>query len=136
MAGIHPIIPLVHPPSFYKDYSEFWEWVERKEDESLWPTSILRILPLIFAIFYGGSISCSAKELSEVFGSTPKASVNERLYNATTKSLGIVSFPRTSTIASLSAFLIVQTLMIRGLSIRMDPIIDELLLTCRQRSNQ
>ncbi|KAH0562221.1 hypothetical protein GP486_003086 [Trichoglossum hirsutum] len=117
MAGIHPIIPLVHPPRFYQDYSEFWEWMERKEDESLWSTSILckrpTVLPLLFAIIYGGSISCSAKELCEVFGSTTKARINEKLYSATTKSLSIVSFPRTSTIASLSAFLIVQTLMIR-----------------------
>ncbi|KAH0541537.1 hypothetical protein FGG08_004012 [Glutinoglossum americanum] len=117
MTGVHPIIPLVHPPRFHQDYSEFWEWMEHREDKSLWPTSILyrqpTLLPLIFAIIYGGSISCSAKELSGVFGSTPKANINEKLYNATTKSLSIVSFPRITTIASLSALLIVQTLMIR-----------------------
>lgn len=114
--GVHPIMPLIHVPSFTGQYKCFWTWYPENMHEC--PTGELvdspTFLPLLLAVLYAGAISLSAKAtLALTDGEHTKSSLTSHLYGATMAGLGACAFPRSPTISSLTAFLIVQTCLIR-----------------------
>ncbi len=108
--GVHPVMPIIHPPTLLGYYEEFWKWYDHK-NASTTPYAHPSFIPLLFAMLYGGSVSCSAKKLQAEFGNISRASLSARLHDHVTRCLNLVSFPRTPTLPSLIAFLIVQTIL-------------------------
>lgn len=110
ISGVHPVMPIIHPPTILGYYYEFWKWYEDK-NASKTPYAHPSFIPLLFAMLYGGSVSCSAKKLKAEFGDISRTSLSARLHDHVTRCLSLVSFPRTPTLPSLIAFLIVQTIL-------------------------
>lgn len=114
--GVHPIMPLIHVPTFAAQYRCFWRWypdnMQHCPAEEL--TDSPTFLPLMMAILYAGAISLSAKATAALtHGEHTQASLTSHLYGATMASLGACAFPRSPTVNSLTAFLMVQTCLIR-----------------------
>lgn len=112
MSGVHIISPIIHPPSVLEQYHAFWEWFDNREksNESVPDPSFI---PLLYAIWYGGSVSISIKGIKKEFGDTTRASLSARLHDEVTRCLTLVAFPRNPSVSGLAAFLIVQTILAR-----------------------
>lgn len=112
MSGVHSLAPIIHPPAVLQFYNDFWEWYEhRAETARLCPNPAF--IPLLYAIWYGGSVSLSMHGIRAEFGDESRASISARLHDEVTRCLTLISFPRNSSIPGLAAFLIVQTILAR-----------------------
>ncbi|RPA95086.1 hypothetical protein L873DRAFT_1846130 [Choiromyces venosus 120613-1] len=113
--GVHPIMPLIHVPTFQKEYNAFWAWfpdnIRSTPDPAL--TENHGLLPLLFSVLYAGSMSLPAKVIEKILPGQTKMEVTKSLYSGSMHALSASSFPRTPTVSSLIAFLIVQTCLIR-----------------------
>ena len=108
---IHPIIILLHIPTFHSQYIRFWDWYGSWNREEI-PEGILAeipsFLPLLFAVLFAGYFGPHdvSRDLDLAVNATT-------LYSAHSHALLLVSFPQSPTIYSLIAFLIVQNLLVR-----------------------
>lgn len=114
--GVHPIMPLIHVPTFTAQYKCFWDWYPKNMHEC--PTGELldnpTFLPLLMAVLYAGAISLSPEAtVALTSGEHTRGSLTAHLYGATMAALSACAFPRSPTVNSLIAFLIVQTCLIR-----------------------
>ena len=129
VSGIHPLIPMLHLPTTLKWYEGFWEWYEnRAEVEDIWGSP--NRIPLLYAILYGGSVSCSEKVIQQEFKNTSKSSLSIRLHDEVTRSLSLLSFPRSPSLPALTAFCIVQTIPM----IEEEPVITNAFISMALRS--
>ncbi len=108
---IHPLIILLHIPTFDSQYIRFWDWRGSWDREQI-PDGILAeipsFLPLLFAVLFAGYFG--AHDASQDLDLAVNVTV---LYSAHSHALSLVSFPQSPTIYSLIAFLIVQNLLVR-----------------------
>lgn len=113
--GVHPIMPLIHVPTFEKEYSAFWAWFPNNIRSMPDPTLSENhgFFPLFFSILYAGSMSLTTKAIEKILPGQTKMEVTKSLYSGSMHALSASSFPRTPTIGSLIAFLITQTCLIR-----------------------
>ncbi|CUS09771.1 unnamed protein product [Tuber aestivum] len=113
--GVHPIMPLIHVPTFAKEYNAFWAWfpnnIRSIPDPAL--TENHGFFPLLLSVLYAGSMSLPAKVVGKLLPGQTKMQVNKNLYSGSMHALSASCFPRTPTINSLIAFLITQTCLIR-----------------------
>ncbi|KAJ6263523.1 hypothetical protein Dda_2087 [Drechslerella dactyloides] len=111
--GVHPVIPLLHSPSFNKDYTKFWKLKAHESTDgiSFSPTFI----PLLFAVLYTGALSISNKEFSRVFPDKEhtRNDITSHLHRAAMATLAVTAFPRGPTLSSLIAYLLIHTCKIR-----------------------
>ncbi|KAK5994272.1 Transcription factor yanR-like protein [Cladobotryum mycophilum] len=116
LTSIHAILPLIHLKSFDEEYNGFWAVVEG-HDKSESMKGILgenpSYLSLLFAVLFGGAVSCSRDVLNSQFKVITRATISSFLREAATLAQHMVAFPRNPTIYSLMSFLIVQHLLIR-----------------------
>ncbi|KAF2665066.1 hypothetical protein BT63DRAFT_429017 [Microthyrium microscopicum] len=112
---VHPLIALVHTPTFDNQYRRFWEWYQSWNGISS-PTGILAeipsFLPLLFAVLWTGLVA--GQDL--VIESPPAShgpSLDKKLCALTTKALSMVGFPQNPSMASLEAFLLLQSFQIK-----------------------
>lgn len=114
--SIHAILPLIDLCSFDREYCRFWTWVEKRE-RSVPPTGILAenpsFLPLLFAVLFGGAVSCPNEELKSQFNLAPRSAISSQLCEAAIHTQSLVAFPRNPTLYSLMSFVIVQNLLVR-----------------------
>jgi hypothetical protein len=113
-SGVHAISPLVHPPTVFKQYEQFWEWYERRdqvEKPEDYPDP--SFIPLLYAFWYGGSVSIPHRKLKEEFKNVPRATLSAQLHDEVTRALTMISFPHIPSLPGLTAFLIVQTILVR-----------------------
>ena len=113
--GVHPIMPLIHVPTFAKEYSAFWVWFPNNIRSMPDPTLSENhgFFPLFFSILYAGSMSLTAEAIEKIIPGQTKMEVTKSLYSGSMHALSASSFPRTPTLSSLIAFLIAQTCLIR-----------------------
>ncbi|EEP78092.1 predicted protein [Uncinocarpus reesii 1704] len=110
MSGIHAISPVVHPPTVLALYQAFWEWYgNRGLTRNSFPDP--SFIPLLYAIWYGGSVTISLRTIHSEFDVENRADLSERFHDEVTRWLKKVSFPRSSTLHGLAAFLLVQTIL-------------------------
>ncbi|KAH8152507.1 uncharacterized protein LAJ45_03347 [Morchella importuna] len=86
--GVHPVMPLLHAPTFDEDYQHFWGWYP--DNQHQFPDSKLTenptFLPLLMAVLYAGAISMSSKTINKLTGGEwTKETLSSRLYAATMK---------------------------------------------------
>jgi hypothetical protein len=143
LEGVHPIMPLIHVPTFNAEWRSFWAWFP--ENTHALPSGDLidnpTFIPLLLAVLYAGAASMSPKAIKASFEGRSKDIVTGHLFSATTSALNATAFPRSPTTNSLIAFLIVQTCNIReedplstcsfiGMSMRIGELYD-LRVACR-----
>lgn len=101
----HPIVPLVHIPTIQEEYKRYWTTNARQP--GIRRNS--RFIPLMLAIIFAGSVVCAGEKFREAFGpSTSREDLSTSLYLLATKMLRMANFPRTPTIDSFTAYLIIQ----------------------------
>ena len=110
VSGVHSSAPLVHLPTLLHWYEDFWSWYEHRPTTKI-PFPHPSFIPLLYAILYGGAVSCSAKILSNEIGD--KRSLTSRLHSRVTQSLSMLSFVESPSIPGLIAFCIVQTISLK-----------------------
>ena len=110
ITGIHSVIPLFHPPYVLELYEEFWSWYDNRGVAQT-PCPNPTFLPLLYAIWYGGSVSIPVKGIRNEFGSHSRATVSAAMHDEVTRCLTLVSFPRVPSLPALMAFLIYQTIL-------------------------
>ncbi|OWZ72674.1 hypothetical protein AYX14_01851 [Cryptococcus neoformans] len=107
MDCIHPLIPLMHIPSFESAYDEFWSWrlTRPPQDISL---SILHrnpsFLPLLISVLSAGSITIH-EPWSERIG--------QKLRGLMPEALRVIGFPYYPSVYSLMAYILANSTLIR-----------------------
>lgn len=110
MSGIHAISPVIHPPTILKLYNAFWEWYDYSSYSGE-PCPNASFIPLLYAIWYGGSVTISIRTIKAEFN-VPVRSALSTMYNEeVNRWLTNISFPRSPSLQGLAAYLIVQTIL-------------------------
>jgi Fungal specific transcription factor domain len=113
MSGVHGISPVLHPPTILRSYIAFWNWYEHyahSGERYVDPTFI----PLLYAIWHGGSVTISIHTIKADFpGFDSRSSLSDVFHEHMIGWLDRVSFPRNPTLHSLVAFLITRTILSR-----------------------
>lgn len=105
--GCHPLVPLVHVPTFWQRYSAFWE---ASEAEFQQPGATLSFTTLMLALMYQGAYSDASRK--QVQTDPNRNQLHDRasyLRNLTVKALRWSNFSRTPTLDTLRAYLIAQS---------------------------
>lgn len=110
MSGIHAISPVVHPPTILKLYNAFWNWYDYSSysGESCPDPSFI---PLLYAIWYGGSITVSIRIIKAEFNIASRSTLSKTFHEEVTRWLTKISFPRSPSLQGLAAYLLVQTIL-------------------------
>ncbi|EFR04252.1 hypothetical protein MGYG_07260 [Nannizzia gypsea CBS 118893] len=110
MSGVQAISPVLHPPTVLKSYEEFWDWytVYRQPGN---PYPRPSFIPLLYAIWYGGSVTVSLKTIHAEFNLESRSALTEPFHDEVTRWLKTISFPRSPSLNGLAAFLLVQTIL-------------------------
>ena len=110
MSGVHAISPVVHPPTVLKSYNAFWDWYDYSSYSGE-PCPDPTFIPLLYAIWYGGSVTISIRTIKAEFNVNSRSVLSNLYSEEVTRWLNKVSFPRSPTLQGLSAYLIVQTIL-------------------------
>jgi Fungal specific transcription factor domain len=116
IASTHPLIPLLHLPSFDQQYIHFWEWYQKWNHADI-PEGVLAETPgflsLMASVLFAGSLVGPAYEFSMAMNPLQLSNLQSNLYQLTAQSLSLVRFPQSPSIYSLQAFLVCRSLQIR-----------------------
>lgn len=110
MSGVQAISPVLHPPTVLKQYNAFWDWYDNSSysgDACPDPSFI----PLLFAIWYGGSVTISVRAIRAEFNVSSRAALSKTYHDEVTRWLSKVSFPKSPSLHGLAAYLLVQTIL-------------------------
>ena len=112
MSGVHGPNPIIYPPKALFYYERFWKWYnDDRESGKVIPD--LHFLPMLYAIWYGGSVSISLRGLREWFTGITRASMSASFHDHITRCLIAADFPRVASIPALAAFLTMQMIAAR-----------------------
>ncbi|KAJ5901501.1 hypothetical protein N7495_002029 [Penicillium taxi] len=110
MSGIHAISPVIHPPTILKFYNAFWNWYDFSSYSGE-PCPNPSFIPLLYAIWYGGSVTISIRTINTEFNAISRCPLSTVYNEEVTRWLKKISFPRSPSLQGLSAYLIVQTIL-------------------------
>jgi Fungal specific transcription factor domain len=110
LSGVHGHIPLVYPPLALKKYEAVWEWYNNGKHRGE-PHPEPSFMPLLYAIWYAGSVSISLNGLRAWFPGVSRAKLSAGFHDQITRSLMLVSFPKNPSIPALAAFLMLQMIL-------------------------
>ncbi|KAJ5490747.1 hypothetical protein N7539_002314 [Penicillium diatomitis] len=110
MSGVHAISPVLHPPTILKLYCAFWEWYDYTSFSGQ-PCPNASFIPLLYAIWYGGSVTVSLKTIKAEFNTSSRFTLSSSYSEEVTRWLTRISFPRSPSLHGLAAYLIVQTIL-------------------------
>jgi len=117
LCAVHPVIPLIHTPTFDMQYRRFWEWYVTWNGTNI-PRGVLAESPcfvaLLLAVLFTGSV---AGPHPQVGGISPTGqqydALQKQLCRMTSTSLTMVGFPQNPAMASLEAYLLLQSILMR-----------------------
>lgn len=110
MSGIHAISPVIHPPTILKLYNAFWEWYDYTSYSGE-PCPNSSFIPLLYAIWYGGSVTISIRTIKAEFHAPSRSALSPIYNEEVNRWLTRISFPRSPSLQGLAAYLIVQTIL-------------------------
>jgi Fungal specific transcription factor domain len=113
---VHAIVPIIHGPSFEKQYSMLWLSLTNLSNESMRSGIMAKnpsFLALLFAVLFAASTTCSAENLKPHFDTGSNRSISLTFLSLTKASLTLVSFPQSPSLDSLSAYLVSQSMLMR-----------------------
>ncbi|KAH6663416.1 fungal-specific transcription factor domain-containing protein [Halenospora varia] len=111
--SVHPLIPLLHLPTFDRQYRRFWDW------HKTWtvgdaPDGVLAeypsFLPLLLTVLFTGSIARSTPDAVSMY---LPIETQKMLYYMIPAALSMVGFPHSPSLYSLIAFLLLNSMLIR-----------------------
>ncbi|KAI2737860.1 transcriptional regulator family: Fungal Specific TF [Penicillium roqueforti] len=110
ISGVHAISPIIHPPTILKLYNSFWDWYDYSSysGESCPNPSFI---PLLYAIWYGGSVTISIRAIEAEFNVSSRSALSTIYTEEVTKWLTKIKFPRSPSLQGLAAYLLVQTIV-------------------------
>ena len=109
-SGVHSMIPITYPPVTFQDYEQFWEWYEHKDEEGTAPMCP-SFIPLLYAIWYAGSVSVSIGTLKREFHGMNRASLSSIFHDQVLRWLVALDFPRDTSLSTLAAYLLLSSLL-------------------------
>jgi hypothetical protein len=110
MSGVHAISPVIHPPTILKLYNSFWDWFDYNSySGEAFPNP--SFIPLLYAIWYGGSVTISIRAIKAEFNASSRSALSTMYSEEVTRWLTKIKFPRSPTPQGLAAYLIVQTIV-------------------------
>ncbi|KAL5042569.1 hypothetical protein BDW71DRAFT_211107 [Aspergillus fruticulosus] len=112
MSGIHAVSPVVHPPTVLSHYNAFWDWYDSSSysGESCPDPSFI---PLLYAIWCGGSVTISLRAIKAEFNGATRAALSKAYNDQVTRWLTKTSFLRSPSLQGLAAYLLTQTILIK-----------------------
>lgn len=110
MSGVHPLSPIIHPPIISKLYNAFWDWYDYGSFSGV-PCPDPSFIPLLYAIWYGGSVTVSVPTIKAEFNAPSRFALATIYSQQVTDWLTKVSFPHKPSLQSLAAYLISQTIL-------------------------
>ncbi|EED22337.1 C6 transcription factor, putative [Talaromyces stipitatus ATCC 10500] len=113
MSGVHGISPVLHPPTILQSYYAFWDWYENSSysGERCPDTTFI---PLLYAIWHGGSVTISIHTIKAEFPNvSSRSELCDPLHEHVVTWLDRISFPRNPSLHGLVAFLITRTILSR-----------------------
>lgn len=112
--SVHPLIPLIHLPTFDAQYRRFWNWY-KAWTPGLAPEGVLAenpsFLPLLFTVLFTGSIARSRPDVLANISSPLET--QKKLYYLIPVALAMVGFPHSPSLYSLMSFLLLNSMLIR-----------------------
>jgi hypothetical protein len=108
--GVHSISPVIHPPTIIRMYSSFWNWYDYSRFSGE-PCPNLAFIPLLYAIWCGGSVTVSLRTIQAEFNAPSRSVLSSMYREEVTRWLNKISFPRSSSLEGLTAYLIVHTIL-------------------------
>ena len=111
LRSFQSVSPLVNVPRFLHAYDTFWG------KQSLDRPSFHEgpaFVALLYAVLLAGSIVIPAVELEARFGGRSRSQISRELYSHTVRILDDASYTRTPSIDSFTAFLISESIWLRG----------------------
>lgn len=112
MSGVHSLSPIVHPPIVLKLYNAFWDWYDCNSYSGE-PCPDPSFIPLLYAIWYGGSVTISMRTFEAEFNVSSRFALSTKYSEEVTSWLAKISFPRSPSLLGLAAYLISQTILSR-----------------------
>ncbi|KAL6230932.1 hypothetical protein BDW75DRAFT_221431 [Aspergillus navahoensis] len=112
MSGIQAVSPVVHPPTVLNHYNAFWDWYDSSSysGESCPDPSFI---PLLYAIWCGGSVTISLRAIKAEFNGATRAALSKTYNDQVTRWLTKTSFLRSPSLQGLAAYLLTQTILIK-----------------------
>ncbi|KAI2689938.1 transcriptional regulator family: Fungal Specific TF [Penicillium roqueforti] len=112
MSGVHSLSPIVHPPTILRRYKAFWDWYDGKSYTGE-PCPSSSFIPLLYAIWFGGSVTISMRTMETEFNTSSRAVLSTKYSEEVTCWLAKISFPHSVTLHGLAAYLVAQTILSR-----------------------
>ena len=121
IAGYHPVVPVIHAPTFKIEYESFWK--ARSKDAALMQDTSHFICLLLAVVFAGAVVCPNIDLLRDVLPKQPRSreELETDLHERASKALRKASFPRTPSLETFSAYMVIQTTWMR---------VEEPLTTC------
>ncbi|OQE40808.1 hypothetical protein PENCOP_c005G08980 [Penicillium coprophilum] len=110
ISGVHAISPIIHPPTILKLYNSFWDWYDCSSYSGE-PCPDPSFIPLLYAIWYGGSVTISMRAIKAEFNVSSRSALSTIYTDEVTRWLTNIKFPRSPSLQGLAAYLIVQTIV-------------------------
>lgn len=110
MSGVHAISPVIHPPTVLKLYNSFWDWYDYRSYSGE-PCPDPSFIPLLYAIWYGGSVTVSMRTIHSEFNVSSRSALSKTFNEEATRWLDKIRFPRSASLQGLAAYLLVQTIL-------------------------
>ncbi|PLN86667.1 Zn(II)2Cys6 transcription factor [Aspergillus taichungensis] len=110
MSGVHAISPIVHPPTIQKLYNAFWDWYDYSSYSGE-PYLDSSFIPLLYAIWYAGSVTISIRTIKSEFTVASRFALSKTYNEEVNRWLTRISFPRSPSLQGLAAYLLVQTIL-------------------------
>ncbi|KAJ5188210.1 hypothetical protein N7472_007224 [Penicillium cf. griseofulvum] len=110
ISGVHAISPIIHPPTILKLYNSFWDWYDYSSYSGE-PCPNPSFIPLLYAIWYGGSVTISMRAIKAEFNVSSRSALSTVYTEEATRWLTKIKFPRSPSLQGLAAYLIVQTIV-------------------------
>lgn len=111
LQSYQPVSPLVHVPTFMLRYHQFWE-VPKGDLSTSHPHPAF--ISLLYAVLLAGAVCVSTHDFEESFGEQTRSMVTKELYTRTGQALRQAGYTKTPSLDSFTAFLISESIWLRG----------------------
>ena len=105
--GCNVVFMVMQVPYMQKYLDDFFQWRDSRTGE---PYRTPTFIPLLWAIFYGGSLSLSMKTVETYFEGETRASLSKRMNQKVLQSLISMQFLRRPHLHGLIAYVIIETI--------------------------
>jgi hypothetical protein len=119
--GYHPIVSVIHVPTFKAEYENLWK---ARLDDPTQTQGTSHFICLLLAVLFAGSVVCPDIELLRALLLDPtqtREDLQKSLHERTSRALRQASFPRTPSLETFTAYIIIQASWMR---------VEEPLTTC------